>query len=374
MQTRRAWLARAVATAGAGLIARTGVATPSLERAADVLAARARALALPAAVVGWCRPRDRQQLVRWSWPAMAGAPVLDERMSWPVGSAGKLLLGSLVLEQLAARGVEPEALVAPWVAEPWSSIVPRETDWTSLAHHRAGLPEPMRDPTLHRAITANPTRRWHPDELAAIASRMPRSPGPVRTWRYSNLHSMALAHAVERLTGAPLTTLVDAWCRDRLATPAGSWQHPASLDWRARGLTAWRHAPPDRPLGYGTVLTDVTAYNPSWSGAGGDWSATLEGLVALGSTLTHATSPLVGASRWIADVPRPGQAYGFHLIRRGAWLGHGGDVPGFSAACWARPADGSVVAAMVPLSNTAAGESPAEALATQVIDLQDAPR
>lgn len=336
---------------------------------AVLLEEQARAWTLPSALAGWRLPDGTAG--RFEWRHEDAAVGMTADTAYPVGSVGKLVAGLVVREALAAQRVPVDAIIPPWPADStWAGLLDSSTRWEQLAMHTAGLPEPIAHAPFQSAVAAEPQRRWRVEELADVARAMPRRGAPGERFAYSNLHTVMLARAVERLAGEPFAKTAQAVLKRRLGAQAAHWSIPASMAWRDGGLRAWRHARPGRPLGYGDVLTDVTAYNPSWAGEGGDWSATLDGLLALGERLARSPQAWLGAGEavWIPDAPQSGEAYGFHVMRRGDWLGHGGDVPGFSCALWARPADGTVVAAMVPLSNTRDGQQPADRLAQRVMD------
>lgn len=340
-----------------------------VEDLAPRLEEQARAWMLPSVLVGWRAPDGA--VGRFEWRHEDTAVGMTADMAYPVGSVGKLAVGMVVREALEAQRIPVDAPISPWPADSaWAGLLDSSTRWEQLALHTAGLPEPIAHVPFQSAVAAAPQRRWRAEELAEVARAMPRRGAAGERFAYSNLHTVMLARAVERLVGAPFALTAQAVLQRRLGAQASHWSIPALTAWRDGGLRAWRHARPGRPLGYGDVLTDVTAYNPSWAGEGGDWSATLDGLLALGERLARFPQAWLGVGEavWIPDAPRSGEAYGFHVMRRGDWLGHGGDVPGFSCALWARPVDGAVVAAMAPLSNTRDGQQPADRLAQRVMD------
>lgn len=323
---------------------------------------------LPPAQIAW-RPGFGLPVEYLALPGTGSGdtPAMRRELAYPVASVGKVFLGLLVRRLVDERAVDPDAPLSAWLSPPWSALAGDRTTWRQLARHQAGLPEPIADGAFQAAVASEPARRWTVAELAEVGLRMGRRPLVDGGFRYSNLHSVVLARAAETLAGKPLHYLALPGSDTTLSALAQDWQQPASLAWRDTGLRVWRHAREGRPIGYGRLLTDVTAYNPSWAGEGGDWSATIDGLIGLGDLLaTLGRTWQDDADEWVRGAPRLGESYGWHLMRRRAWIGHTGDVPGFSCALWARPQDGAVVVAMVALSNTRDGQQPADAL-TQLV-------
>jgi D-alanyl-D-alanine carboxypeptidase len=234
-----------------------------------------------------------------------------------------------------------------------------------LGQHTSGLAEPIANQAFQDAIVADPARRLTALETLAAALQQPRRHAPGERYSYSNANSVLLAKAIEGIR----KQMLQAMMRDPPMSLAGNespFVYPASDQWRASGLRAFRHAREGRPIGYGTLLTDVTMFSPSWASAGGDWSARISDLLAFGRFLL--ASALLNPS-WFAQLSgthaasRNGdRGYGFHCMRHGDWFGHTGDVPGFSAALWIRPQRGDCMAALSNLSNTRAGKNPADEL------------
>jgi hypothetical protein len=147
----------------------------------------------------------------------------------------------------------------------------------------------------------------------------------------------------------------------------GQTRHPAEEGWRANRIKGFRHAPPERPNGDGAVRIEATRFSPSLFGVAGDWSSTVGDLLGAARRLGEGRGDLAevagrhreslrAASRWANP------ALGFHWMRFGRWVGHTGDVPGFSAVMAYDSASGEARAALVNLSNTAGGKAPARLL------------
>lgn len=290
----------------------------------------------------------------------AGTPVSVSR-ALPVGSVGKAFLGVAFLRAAASAGLALEA--------PVSRVLPgfpgaeRVSFW-QLGTHRASLAEPLGDAEFQRQILAQPDRRWTHEELLEAVRRR-GALQPRRSPRYSNAHSLVLGEALARLAGQPLPEVLAECALEPLGLR--HTRQPAEEDWRGAGVKGFRHAPPERPIGYGQLRIEATRFSPSLFGVAGDWSATVGDLLAAARTLgegegafaevarIHRES-LRAASRW-AD-----PALGFHWMRFGRWVGHTGDVPGFSAVMAYDRRAGEARAALVNLSNTAGGKAPARLL------------
>lgn len=283
---------------------------------------------------------------------LSGYQPLDSDISLPIGSVGKAILGWVFMRVAQARALSLDTPVAQLLdgIDGLDGITLR-----MLGEHRSGLAEPIASSVFQRQIVASPQRHWSLLEVLQTALDQPRQGAPGERYAYSNANSTLLALVLEALSGQPLQALVQQTLANA-GTPLASLRCPASLAWRASGIRAFRHAKPGWPIGYGKTFTDVSAFNPSWSGAGGDWSLNIHDLLKA-ARLLGASAP--ERSRWLPQARRNDQDYGFHWQRHGDLLGHLGDVPGFSAVLLYAPQTQTAFAAITNLSNASDGSNPA---------------
>jgi D-alanyl-D-alanine carboxypeptidase len=273
-------------------------------------------------------------------------------VSLPIGSVGKAILGWVFLRVAHAQALSLDTPVAQVL-----SIIGGLDGITlrMLGEHRSGLAEPIASNAFQQAIVANPKRQWTFKEVLQVALDQPRQNAPGERFAYSNANSTLLALVLEELSGQPLQVLVQQTL-EAAGCPLPSLRCPANLVWRSSGIRAFRHAKPDWPIGYGKTFTDVSAFNPSWSGAGGDWSLNIHDLLKAARLLgASAAERLPG----LPPARRHSQDYDFHWQRHGDLQGHLGDVPGFSAALLYEPKTQTAFAAITNLSNASDGSNPA---------------
>jgi len=280
-----------------------------------------------------------------------------------LASLSKVFVGHLVL-----RLVDQQRLA---LTDPIGSYLPDypRGETVTLRHcgnHTSGAFDPIYAQSFRRRIMEEPDKDWSAAELNAVSNRFTDDDAPVGQYRYGNINSTFLAAAAERATGRSYQELIE----QLILQPAGATDTgfaPAALpDPAPRG---YRHSPPGRWIGYGTEFTDVTFAGAGWTDAAGSMYSTLDDLAQLlphvltGRQLSEASRREL--HRWI-ETGRAGEQYGFHIERRGDWMGHDGNVPGFSSAAWYHPELDRLIVVLVNLSNDSSGRPPATTIAQQL--------
>jgi D-alanyl-D-alanine carboxypeptidase len=217
------------------------------------------------------------------------------------------------------------------------------------------------------AMRAQPTRQWPAQEILKYAFAKPAYfvPGqaPGKKWRYSNTNTVLLGEVIEAVTGksyaetVKIRVLVPLELANTGFTPGDGLPEPWPSGFRNGRLGNW--------VGYGTTFYDVTGYSASWTGAAGNMYSTVDDLLKTGKRL--ATGALLSEKSreelhaWVptSDVSLQ---YGFCLDNYGGWLGHFGDVPGFSCFVGYLPARDATLVVLTNLSNNKDGSAPAERL------------
>ena len=91
--------------------------------------------------------------------------------------------------------------------------------------------------------------------------------------------------------------------------------------------------------------TDVTNWTMEWGKEGGGAYATISDLARWGSTcLGNTLLPANVVARRLKTTPIASGDYGLGIIRQGGWLGHSGQVIGYTANVACNPSTGAVVA------------------------------
>lgn len=274
-----------------------------------------------------------------------------------IGSVTKLFIGNLVLILRDEGKLAIDHTISRYVPG-----VPNGDRITlrQLANHTSGLPDAISDPAFQDAIVADPAKVWTSREILARAFSLDPSFPPGDSWEYSNTNTILLALAAEKATGRPIADLL----REKIFTPLGM-KHtgfPPQGKLPSPHPRAYRHGRWNRPIGYGRVLRDVTAYNASWTNAAGDLSSTIGDLQRASRPLCLGTLLREDSRRILHDWHETGEQgyrYGFCIESWNGFIGHRGDVPGYQAVIAHDETSDRTFAIVANLSNTSGGKGPA---------------
>lgn len=185
------------------------------------------------------------------------------------------------------------------------------------------------DDELIEMVFAQPDRAWTDYELAERGLAQPPDFAPGEGWGYSNTNYHVLALALEKVTGVALPELIS----ERITTPLGlgDTRLPAAGDGQIAA-----------PALVGFLGQDVSAIDPSYAGAAGAMIATGPDLIAWSRALAQGTlvaPEFAPETQPFSDGSAVGVplAYGYGLMRIGDWLGHSGDMLGYTAAAFHLP-------------------------------------
>ncbi|MEM6911304.1 MAG: serine hydrolase domain-containing protein [Verrucomicrobiota bacterium] len=275
-----------------------------------------------------------------------------------IGSVSKLFVGTIVL-----RLVDQDCFSLEDPIQKWVSGVPGGAEITlrQLGTHRSGLPDAIWDAEFQKAIVEEPGRFWRAEDILESVFRQERVAQPDERFVYSNANTILLALAAEKASGRSLERLLAEEIGQPLQLEA-TLSHDRGLR-PNRALRAYRHAKPDHPIGYGRVLTEVTALSASWAHAAGNFVSTLPDLAKAAPALCSGAL-LSEASRkelhhW-RETGQEGWRYGFCIENWDGLVGHRGDVPGYQAVM-AQEQEGPkrTWVVVTTLSNYADGSGPA---------------
>lgn len=275
------------------------------------------------------------------------------------GSVLKMAVGTVVLQLADERKLTLEDPVSRHVEG-----VPQGGEITlrMLGNHTSGLSNALADAGFRKRLNKGPQQTVTHPEIKAVSFAQHLNAQPGKEFCYSNTNTILLAEVIGAVTGRDWKEELQR----RIFTPLRMKHSLIAAGPRLPGdaLHGYRFGERKRPLSYGKDFMDVSAFNPSWAGAGGDWVTTLDDLLKL--TRALASGALLSAQmreeqcRWV-ETGVQGFRYGFCL---GEWdrriRGHAGDVPGFSAFAGWLSQTGTVIVVLSNLSNLADKSNPAE--------------
>lgn len=316
--------------------------------------------------------------------------------SFPVASVAKPFLGNVALK-LADEGViRLDAPINTYLKDvPHGDVVTVRM----LGQNTSGYFNAVADPAFRRVIDADPARLWKAPEILAYAMDKELTLAvPGKGWSYSNTNSVLLGQVIAAVTGEHWSVALDRL----IASPLGL-RSLAVEEGDAPGVAraveqhraeprGYRYSAKDSAMMYGSELIDATDFSPSWAGAAGSMHASLDDLlrscerVLSGSML----SPEMRATfhGWIdtgflseaGDYSEPETIYyGFNIGKRriggGDYVGHPGDVPGYSSYIAYRQDTRMCIVVLCNLSNSPGRLVPAEEIAEAVMSIlpQSAP-
>lgn len=273
-----------------------------------------------------------------------------------IGSVTKTFTGTLILQLVDEGRLQLDDTIERWFprVRGASGITVRQ-----LGEMSSGIASYSLDDAISDRYLARPTAAWRPAELIAIGTGLPRRFAPGRGFLYSNTNLVMLGEIVEQETGRPLATVM----REKLFAPLGMRHttyapltrlpRPALSGYTLQGSTD------------GTIR-DATDWNPSFSGAAGQITSTLDDLrrwtVAVGSG-----SLLRPATQRERLRPNPasvggGRAYAFAIGTAGGWLMHSGVLPGYNTQVAYLPARRTAIVVLTNADIPGPGGAPAPAI------------
>ena len=303
-----------------------------------------------------------------------GSPVpVTAADHWRAGSCTKPMVGTVVLQMV------DEGLLS--LQDPISRFVENvpNGDSISITHlleMRSGLYDYTEDPSFLAEVESQKSRVWSGEELLAVATSHPREFAPGQRFGYSNTNFILLGMVVEKLSGSSLGEELDRrlFRSQKLAglsypqQASSSLPEPFSHGYMYSDLVGFAEGlnAQEKASAYSGVLQphDWTNFNPSFLGAAG-------AVVARGDDLCDFTELLVDGGylssglqaqrlaslRTILD--RPEEQYGWALEKVGSFVGHGGELPGYSTFMGRDHHRDITVVVWANLSRDPEGRSPA---------------
>lgn len=284
---------------------------------------------IPGAVVGiWVSGEEPFILNRGNANVETSA-AMEDSYKVRIGSNTKTFTITVLLQLVDEGKVKLNDTLDKYVPE-----VPNSENITlrELCNMTSGLFNYLENEKFQQAMSEDPKRKWEPSELVAYAiSQEPYFP-PGDGFHYSNTNTVLAGMIIEKVTGGSAGEeitgrLIEPLNLDNTVFPVtpdltGSYSH---------GYT------PDEQSG---ELEDVTdAFDPSWAWTAGAMVSNLYDLkpwveaLGNGEFLTDATQKerLTWTDAKLGDISLK---YGLGIMSVNGFLGHAGDLPGYSSAAF----------------------------------------
>lgn len=257
-------------------------------------------------------------------------------------SVTKSVLATLALQLADAGRLELDGPILTWLPE-----LQVQTPMTvrQLLNHTSGLPDYGGMSSYRQAVRTSPEAAWGPSRFMALLSDATLLFAPGQGWSYSNLGYMLIRRIIEAAGGVT----PDESLASRIALPLGLTETRfASSRADAIDLTPGFEANPDR-------ANIIARYDPGWVSHGVVRSTALELARLLDGVTNGSLLGEVWLEQMLSGVPVPGAVslgrdprYGLGLMIEtmpfGRVVGHNGEGPGYSVACWSFTATGRRIA------------------------------
>jgi D-alanyl-D-alanine carboxypeptidase len=344
--------ARTMLAVAAALVALVGVPAPPVtaEPAVDITAAldaaideRVTQMGVPGAVVALSIPGEIDYMKAFGVGDTAtGTPMLvDDHMR--IGSVTKTFTGTAVLQLVDQGRIRLSDPISRYVdGVPNGDAITLDL----LGRMRSGLPNYSEsDVFMQRLYSEAP---MGPDAFS-IASRQlldwafeqPTHFAPGAEWEYSNTNTVLLRMVVENVTGIPLRD----YLQQNIFGPLGMVQ----TSYPANGLMPSPYAHGYNQAPDGTIF-DTTLWNPTWGDGAGQIVSTVANMEIWAASLGKGTllRPETQAQRiGNATTVAPGLDYAFAIFDADGWIGHNGDMPGYTTVSVYLPERDATMVVMV---------------------------
>jgi len=288
--------------------------------------ARIAQMGIPGAIVALSIPGQVEYAKAFGVSDTAtGEPMLVNDFT-RIGSVTKTFTGTAILQLVDQGKIALSDPISRYVdGVPFGDVITLDL----LGRMRSGLPDYTEtDEFLNRAYTELPTGpdafTTTPRELIDAAFRQPMEFPPGTDFKYSNTNTVLLGMVVEKVTGMPL----GEYFEQNIFGPLGLKR----TSYPPNGLMPipFAHGYNKAPDGQ---IFDAALWNPSWGDAAGRVVSDLADMtvwaVALGKgTLLRPDTQAQRISNGSSVVP--GTSYDFAIFNVNGWLGHNGDIPGYT--------------------------------------------
>ncbi|MBN1289201.1 MAG: beta-lactamase family protein [Actinobacteria bacterium] len=309
---------------------------------------------IPGAILGiWTPCEEPLILNRGTADIKTGSP-MEDFLKVRIGSNTKTFTITVLLQLVDEGKIKLNDTLDKYVQE-----VPNAVNITikQLCNMTSGLYNYLESEEFQQAMAEDPKRKWEPSELLGYAvSEKPYFP-PGKGFHYSNTNTILAGMIIEEVTGNAAGEEITR----RLIEPLGLEKtvfpvNPDLTGSHSRGYT------PDEE---NKELEDVTDdFDPSWAWTAGAMISNLYDLkpwveaLGNGKFLSDATQKkrLAWTNAKLGDI---NLGYGLGIMSVDGFLGHAGDLPGYSSAAFYSPEKDT---AIIVLLNMEPCDKPAIAL------------
>lgn len=310
-----------------GCAAPPALADPSLGARLDrVIADKIAEMGVPGAMVAVSVPGliDYQSAIGVADTATGEPTTLRDHTR--IGSVTKTFTGTAVLQLVDQGLIALTDPISRYVAGvPGGDVITLDM----LGRMRSGLfdysdDEDWVDRFFHEAPTGPDAFAQTPQQLLDVAFSHPPNFAPGTDFRYSNTNTVLLALVVEKVSGLPF----GEYLQRHVFTPAGL----TDTSYPPNGMLPepYTHGYVEAP---GGEVLDATLWNPSWADAAGRIVSTTADLRVWGKSVGTGAllKPETHALRLSNPSPAaPGADYAFAIFATHGWIGHNGDIPGYT--------------------------------------------
>lgn len=290
------------------------------------IAAKVQEMGIPGAIVGLSIPGRIDYTTAVGVADTATGVPLSVADHSRIGSVTKTFTGTAVLQLVDQGRIRLTDPIAMYV-----DGVPNGDRITldMLGRMRSGLfnysdDEAFQDRFFAEAPTGPDAFATTPRELVDIAFRHPPNFAPDEKFEYSNTNTVLLGMVVTRVSGQSLPD----YLRQNIVAPLGLGQ----TTWPANGAMPepFTHGYLGLPDDGGVV--DSTFWNPSWGDAAGAIISDLADMKVWAAAVGRGWSlrPETHAQRLAGPAAHPGVTYAFAIFDTHGWIGHNGDIPGYT--------------------------------------------
>ncbi|MGZ4331402.1 MAG: serine hydrolase domain-containing protein [Solirubrobacteraceae bacterium] len=316
-----------------------------------------REAAAPGVIVGVQTPKGK-------WVTAIG--IANQRSKAPmkpsihqrIGSVTKTFMGTLLMQLASEHKLSLGDKVSKYIKG-----VPNGDTMTlrQVADMTSGVASYTADPVFTKALYSHPERRWRPRELLAIGLRDSPVFAPGTAFQYSDSNYILLGLVIQKVEGRPVGTVLRKRIINPLKLSQTSWPgasaalpKPHAQGYTLQGQSS--HTP-----------ANATNWNPSYAWAAGEMISSVSNLLVYGRALGTGKGllrPQQQRARLHSFHPNipPETAtlsYGIGLVNDRGWIGHTGQVPGYTTAVYYRP-DIDTTVVVEANSDIVSGSCPAQ--------------
>jgi len=317
----------AAVVAGAGVSGPAGADPGDLTSRLDAaIEARIAQMGIPGAIVGLTIPGEITYTKAFGVADTAtGAPmVVDDHVR--IGSVTKTFTGTAILQLVDEGLIRLSDPISRYVdGVPSGDLITLDM----LGRMRSGLPDYSETDTfidrVYRELPTGPDAfATTPRELIDAAFTQPMAFPPGTKYQYSNTNTVLLGMVVEKVTGLSFGDYLQQHIFDPLGLSQTSYPPDGNLQ------VPYAHGYTQSPDG---DTLDATLWNPSWSQAAGKIVSNLSDMTVWAAALGRGTllRPETQALRiGNGSSLGLGATYSFAVFTTHGWLGHNGDIPGYT--------------------------------------------